>query len=130
MKINDTRMEVLDRAIEKELAVATDRCISLYRMDDYKFGHREPVRYGVNWSAIGTVEALEAKTYAILLQKAASLAQGLNNMKLELDLKAETDPEIHGPKSFDIAVSCVRTLIQTENYIGLYMWVEAGNRKA
>ncbi|EOS62365.1 hypothetical protein C814_01214 [Anaerotruncus sp. G3(2012)] len=51
-----------------------DRTITVYDMGS-NFGN-EPIRLGVNWSAIGTVPASEAVDFAQRLMDAAKAAEG------------------------------------------------------
>ena len=51
-----------------------DRTITVYDMGSH-FGN-EPIRLGVNWSAIGTVPASEAVDFAQRLMDAAKAAEG------------------------------------------------------
>lgn len=51
-----------------------DRTITVYDMGS-DFGN-EPIRLGVNWSAIGTVPASEAVDFAQRLMDAAKAAEG------------------------------------------------------
>ena len=58
--------------IQRDVIENSDRRIEVYEMNQFS---GEPIQLGVNWSAIGTVPASEAREFAQKLMNAAVAAE-------------------------------------------------------
>lgn len=69
-----------------------DKDIDIYE-ESGLYDEDKPLKWEVNWAALGSVSPAEAESFAEDLKAAASLAQALNEMKLEYDYFLE-DPKL------------------------------------
>ena len=69
-----------------------DKDIDIYEKPGL-FDKDKPLKWQVNWAALGSVSPAEAESFAEDLKAAANLAQALNEMELEYDYFLE-DPKL------------------------------------
>lgn len=84
MKLSYTEYEVINSA----LMGAFGRGIKVCDMNGCKFG-KEPMKFGVNWAALGTTAPEESMEYARDLTIAAHIAFVLTNAQIEVDYSEE-----------------------------------------
>lgn len=80
MKMTNREYSIIQSALED----AFGRRIKIYDMNGCGFG-KEPMKYGVNWSAIGTVSSEEAVEFAHQLTLAANIATFLTAAEIEVE---------------------------------------------
>ncbi len=84
MKLSYTHYAV----IESALTGAFETGIKVYDMNGCHFG-KEPMKFGVNWAALGTTAPEETLKYANSLAIASSIASVLTNAQIEVDYSEE-----------------------------------------
>lgn len=121
MKINTRRKHILNRAVEFVLNSYNSH-VSIYDMS-CGFG---AMRFGVNWGAIGTVDAQTTREFAEKLIRAAEIAEELN--KFELEEVYESDKAIEDRDAFMRAVKNVVKCIEANQWETVRYFVELGNQ--
>ena len=87
MKLNNLQRNVLDKAVQLK---SEELGVNIYTTNEcYASMNHEPINYGVNWSAHGTVDADDAKEYAMNLLEAAEISIALNICEIEHDYSKE-----------------------------------------
>ena len=81
MTINKLQRDALDMAIQN---LHDELDVRIYTMND-SFLEKTALKYGVNWSAQGTVHPDEARLYAKNMMVAAGIADALNSLELYTD---------------------------------------------
>ena len=88
--ISTARMNVLSSVSTR---YGRDKDIRVEIVDNSGFGE-EKVKYGVNWSAIGTVDARKAIEFADYITFIANLVDRINKLDIAFEY-GKNDPEIH-----------------------------------
>lgn len=83
------RMDALKMAIRW---ISNELDVDIFEESNY--GKKEPLKYGVNWGAHGTVSYKEAYKYAANIEKAAEIAEMITGLCLNRVTSDIEQPEI------------------------------------
>ena len=83
------RMDVLQAAIR---FIGNELEVNIFEMP--RFDKKEPLKYGVNWSACGTCSYKDAYKYAANIEKAAEVAEMITDLELNRRTSDIEQPEI------------------------------------
>lgn len=83
------RMDVLRAAIN---FIGNELKVHIF--EESSFDKKEPLKFGVNWSACGTCSYKEAYEYAANLEKAAEVAEMITDLQLNRRTSDMEQPEI------------------------------------
>lgn len=89
MKLNRLQYDIIRDAMQ---VISNEMDINIYTMND-RFGNTDPMRYGVNWCAMGTQDAATTLEFAAKLQEAAKIAQMMTELEITYTYEDE-GPEI------------------------------------
>ena len=83
------RMDVLRTAIR---LIGNELGVNIF--EESSFDRKEPLKFGVNWSACGTVSYKKAYKYAANIEKAAEVAEMITDLQLNRRTSDMEQPEI------------------------------------
>ena len=98
MKTTDYRYDAMMTAIRKW---SWKKDFEIFSLSTYG---NEPMRFGVNWSAIGTVDAEDTRAFIENLEEAADVAEFLTDLKITVEY-VDNDPKLPSREDFDSAVN-------------------------
>ena len=123
MKIKEIKKSALTQALQV-LAQELDG-IDIYTINDTFSARKnnEALRYGVNWGAHGTVEAVDAIQYAKSLTQAAKIAEVLTSLEIESS-DIEADDNGYTVDQFHKEVATIKNLLTIADPDFIKMWME------
>jgi len=121
MKVNRDRWEVLSTAIQ----AISERTVTIYEVKE-QFG-QPAKKYGINWSACGTVTVEETKKFRDLLDMGIEIADILNYHEVQFVYTDELDPEIDSQERFEEVGNTLITWILAKNYNKIEAWIISGS---